>query len=250
MICLKNISRTFNKGTANEVRALSAVNLDVAAGEFTVLLGANGSGKSSLINIIAGSDFADEGLVLLDNQNVSKLHDYQRSRWVSRIFQNPLAGTASDLSIVENFRMAALRKKSKRLIIGTGKNFRREVISSVKKLGLGLEKNTDQKMGTLSGGQRQALTLLMATFSEPKILLLDEPAAALDPRTAELVMELGNSLIRSSGSTALLITHQLKDAINYGDRVIQLQEGRICRDLSGNEKKSLGINDLYSWFSD
>jgi len=227
---------------------LKDVELTFSRGEFTVVLGSNGSGKSTLLNLIAGTVRPDYGKIMLEDSEVTFLPEHRRSRWISRIFQDPLKGTAPDLSLLENLRLASLRTGKKRLVIGTGSDFRRKAAEKVATLGLGLEEKLDQPMGTFSGGQRQALSLLMAVMSEAKILLLDEPTAALDPRTATVVMELANRLIRQYGLTALLITHQLKDAITYGNRVVLLSEGSVVADRTGESRKSLQVNDLLKWF--
>ena len=248
MIDIQRLHKTFSAGNANAVVALHDVSLHIPRGEFVVLLGANGSGKSTLLNCIAGMVTADSGNILLDGQDVTRLPEFKRSRWVSRIFQNPSSGTSPDLTLLENYRLAALRTRHFGLRIGTTAEFRRTVQEHVASLGLQLEDKLDQKMGTFSGGQRQALSLLMAVADQAKVILLDEPTAALDPRTANLVMELADKLIRQHELTAILITHQLKDALRYGDRILLLSDGKIGRDLRGEERKSLHINDLLHWF--
>lgn len=248
MIRLQHIGKTFSKGTAAEVVALKDINLTFEKGGYTVLLGANGSGKSTLLNTIAGTVLPDHGTIELNGTDVTGIPDYRRSRWISRIFQDPLKGTAPELTLLENLRLAGLRTGKKRFTIGTDSAFRKTASEHVASLGLGLEKKLDQAMGTLSGGQRQAISLLMAVMDEATILLLDEPTAALDPKTAKVVMELADRLIRQFGLTALLITHQLKDAVSYGDRVIVLSEGMVAADVSGESRKSLQVSDLLKWF--
>ncbi len=248
MIELQHISKTFNRGTANEVNALKDVTLKTESSQFIVVIGSNGSGKSSLMNALAGSIHPDEGKILIDGIDITRFKEHERSKWIARIFQNPLMGTAPELSILENFRLAALRTQSKKLVTGTTEKFRRRVQEKISLLNLGLENKIDQQMGTLSGGQRQALTLLMAVMDETKILLMDEPAAALDPKTSTLLMQLAEKIIREFNLTALLITHQLKDVITYGDRVILMHEGTILKDLNKAEKSTLQVNDIYSWF--
>lgn len=248
MISIEHLRKSFAVGTANAVTALDDISLHIPRGEFVVLLGANGSGKSTLLNAVAGTVIADSGIIRLDGQDVTRLPEHRRSRWVSRIFQNPLSGTAPELTLLENFRLAALRTHRFGLRIGTGAAFRRKVQEDVAALGLQLENKLDQKMGTFSGGQRQALSLLMAVADEAKIILLDEPTAALDPRTATLVMELADRLIREHQLTAILITHQLKDAVRYGDRTLLMSAGKITRDLPREDRKSLTINNLLDWF--
>ncbi|AFD06497.1 ABC transporter ATP-binding protein [Solitalea canadensis] len=248
MINVNNVSKSFNKGNANEVKALTNVDLAINAGEYVVVVGANGSGKSTFLNLIAGSTLPTEGKIILQNNDVTNLKEYERSKWISRVFQNPLIGTAPDLTILTNFRLASLRTQSKKLIIGTDKQFAERVKEKISILKMGLENKLDQPMGSLSGGQRQALTLLMSVMDEAKILLLDEPTAALDPRSANLIMTTADKLIKEYGLTALLVTHNLKDAHTYGNRILQFAEGRIIRDVPTQEKQQLELNDLFNWF--
>ena len=260
MIELQQVSKTYNRHTANEVKALKEISLTIKPGEFVVIVGSNGSGKSSLLNAVAGSIPIDAGRMTIDGNDITHLKEYQRSRWVARIFQNPLLGTAPELTILENFRLATLRTKSKKLVIGTNEKFRKKIQEEISFLNLGLENKTDQLMGTLSGGQRQALTLLMAVMpgrlneipgsveKETAILLMDEPAAALDPKTSDLLLRLADKVIREFRLTTLFITHQLKDALTYGDRLILMQEGKILKDLDKAEKSKLELNTLYNWF--
>ena len=248
MIELKNISKTFGWNSNATVPALQDVSLKLDNGSFTVVVGANGSGKSTLLNILAGTVKADTGAVLIDEKDITRSPDYRRSKWVARIFQNPLMGTAPDLSILENFRLASLRSEPKKLRIGTGAGFRNRVKDKIAILNLGLENKLDQPIGELSGGQRQALTLLMATMDESKILLMDEPTAALDPKMAAVILNLANDIIRESRMTALLVTHHLKDARTYGDRIIRMHEGKIANDLNRESKAKLGLPDLFRWF--
>ncbi|EHQ30241.1 ABC transporter ATP-binding protein [Mucilaginibacter paludis] len=249
MINLTDIHQTFNRGKANEVKALTGINLDINKGEFVVIVGSNGSGKSTLLNMITGSILPGQGIINIDGENVTKLPDYERSQWIARVFQNPLSGTASDLSILDNFRLAALRTKPKGLNIGINNTFIEVVKSRIAILGMGLENKLYQPMGTLSGGQRQALTLLMSVMDDCKILLLDEPTAALDPRSADIVMRTADQLIKDFSLTAILITHHLKDAFIYGNRIIQMAEGKIIRDIAGNDKAELKQTDLFEWFA-
>lgn len=249
MITLNSVNKTFNRGKASAVTAIKNVSLNIAAGEFVVIVGSNGSGKSTLLNLVAGSVYADEGTVQINGNNVTRVADHERSKWVARVFQNPLSGTAPDLSIIDNFRLAAIRTKRKGLSVGVNAGFRDKVKGHIATLGMGLENKLEQPMGTLSGGQRQALTLLMSVMDSCKVLLLDEPTAALDPRSAETVMRTADQLIRDFNLTAILITHNLKDAYQYGTRLIQMDEGAIVRDASVQEKKTLTQNDIFSWFS-
>lgn len=249
MIDLSSIHKTFNRGKPNEVNALNGVTLHIAQGEFVVIVGSNGSGKSTLLNIIAGSIQPTTGTVNLDGKIVNNLPDYKRSRWIARVFQNPLSGTAPDLSILDNFRLAALRTHKKGLTIGINEAFNQRVKDKIAILGMGLENKIAQPMGTLSGGQRQALTLLMSVMDDCKILLLDEPTAALDPRSADVVMKTADKLIKDFDLTAILITHNLKDAFTYGNRIIQMTEGRVIHDMDSAVKLQLKQTDLFEWFA-
>ena len=249
MIELQHISKTFNKGSANEVRALTDINLTLQAGDFLVLVGSNGSGKSTLLQALAGSVTVDSGQVLIDNKEVTHLAEYERSNWIARIFQNPLAGTAPDLSVLDNFRLAALRTTTKQIKIGITPAFKKEVQEKIALLNMGLETKLDQPMGDLSGGQRQALTLIMAIMDTTKILILDEPTAALDPKSANTLMEKADAIVKEFKITALLVTHSLKDAHTYGNRLIQMEEGKMIKDLNAAEKKSLTLPQLFEWFT-
>lgn len=248
-IQLIGISKTFNHGKPTQVDAVKNVSLDIKSGEFVVIVGSNGSGKTTLLNLIAGSISPTTGSISINNTEVTKLADYERSKWIARVFQNPLSGTASELSILDNFRLAAIRTKSKGLTIGVNKAFKAIVQSKVATLGMGLENKIEQPMGTLSGGQRQALTLLMSVMDECKVLLLDEPTAALDPRSAEVVMRTADKLSADFKLTTILVTHNLKDAFGYGNRIIQMAEGRIIKDHDSAGKTRLTQNDLFDWFS-
>jgi len=249
MITITDVHKIFNRGKANQVNAVNGISLEIKSGEFLVIVGSNGSGKTTMLNLIAGSVLPDKGTISIDNTDVTKLPDYKRSQWIARVFQNPLSGTAPDLSILDNFRLASLRTKTKGLSVGVNDAFKKQVQEKVAMLGMGLQDKIDQPMGTLSGGQRQALTLLMSVMDNCKVLLLDEPTAALDPRSADVVMRTADTLIRDFNLTAVFITHNLKDAFNYGTRIIQMGEGGIINDLSGTEKASLKQNDLFDWFA-
>jgi putative ABC transport system ATP-binding protein len=249
MISINNILEVFNRGKANEVNAVNSISLIVNTGEFVVIIGSNGSGKTTLLNLIAGSILPTSGTINIDGQNVSKLPDYSRSQWIARVFQNPLSGTASELSILDNFRLAAIRTKAKGLSIGINDDFKKQVQENIAILGMGLENKMEQPMGTLSGGQRQALTLLMSVMDNCKVLLLDEPTAALDPKSAEMVMRTADKLTKDFKLTTILITHNLKDAYNYGTRIIQMSEGLIIRDIDTVQKSLLKQNDLFDWFA-
>jgi putative ABC transport system ATP-binding protein len=248
MISLQQISKFFNPGKPTEVIALKDISLQISKGEFVVIVGANGSGKTTLLNIIEGSQKPSAGTVKLKGEDVTPLPEYKRSRWVARVFQNPNNGTAPDLTILDNFRLAALRTQRKNLAIGINEAFRKKVREKISDLGMGLENKISQPMGNLSGGQRQALTLLMSVMDDTDILLLDEPTAALDPKSALIVMNLANKLNKELGITTVLITHNLKDALQYGNRLIQMQEGKITRDLNAEEKTGLLLQEIYQWF--
>jgi putative ABC transport system ATP-binding protein len=248
MIEVKNISKTFNKGEATEIKALNNIFIDINANEFVVIVGSNGSGKSTLLNAIAGSFICDEGTIKIDGNDVTNLQDYQRTKWLSRVFQNPLQGTAPALSIIDNFRLAALRTQSKSIKIGISDTFISKVKERIATLDMGLEDKINQPVGSLSGGQRQALTLLMSVMDDSKILLLDEPTAALDPKSAATVMHTADKLIKQLSLTAILVTHNLKEAISYGNRIIQMNEGSIIKDLNAQEKTQLQPTDVFEWF--
>ena len=249
MIRLAGVSKTYNPRQPGEVRALFPVDLDIPRGSFTVLVGGNGSGKSTLLNLIAGSLRPSTGQVWIDGHEVSALAEYRRARWIARVFQNPLAGTAASLSIVDNFRLAALRTRAKGLRIGVTATFRARVRERVASLGLGLEDKLDRAMGTLSGGQRQALTLVMAVMDHTDILLLDEPTAALDPGAATVVLDTACQLIARHGLTAIMVTHNLQHALHSGNRLIHMAGGRVVHDLEGAEKAALAPEALQQWFA-
>lgn len=248
MISLQHINKVFNKGRENEVVALGDVSLQINKGEFAVMIGSNGSGKTTLLNIIEGAEMPTTGSVQLNGEEVTKLPEHKRSRWVARVFQNPNNGTAPDLTILDNFRLAALRTQQKNLTIGINNSFKKKVQEKIATLGMGLENKINQPIGNLSGGQRQALTLLMSVMDNTDILLLDEPTAALDPKSALVILNLADKLNKDLGITTLLITHNLKDAHQYGNRLIQMQEGKIIRDLNTDLKNKLQLQEIYQWF--
>jgi putative ABC transport system ATP-binding protein len=249
MINLKGISKSFRKGSPDEIKLFDNLNLEIKKNEFVVVIGSNGSGKSTLLNLIAGTLFPDSGSIYFEEKNISNKKDFERSEWIARIFQNPLSGTASELSILENFRLASLRRRPKGFTIGTSKKFRSKVQEKVSILNLGLENKIDRAMGSLSGGQRQALALVMAIMDETNLLLLDEPTAALDPQTSDLIMRLTKRVILEYKLTALLVTHNIKDVLDYGNRIIQMKEGLIVRDILKEKSDELKMNIVYEWFN-
>jgi putative ABC transport system ATP-binding protein len=248
MISLQHITKVFNKGKINEVTALDDISLQIEKGDFVSMIGANGSGKSTLLNIINGAEFPTSGMIEINGTNVTKFPEHKRSKWVARVFQNPNNGTAPDLTILDNFRLAALRTQTKTITIGNNASFKREVQQKIAALGMGLEKKINQPMGSLSGGQRQALTLLMSVMDDPNILLLDEPTAALDPKSSQVVLTLADKLKNDYGITVILVTHNLKEAQQYGNRLIQIGGGKILQNLNSEAKRKLSLPDLYEMF--
>lgn len=248
MLVTNHLTKYFNKGTSTEVLALNNCSLTIVKEEFVVVIGSNGSGKSTLLNLIAGTFLPDSGSITISDINVTRKKDFERSKWVARVFQDPMAGTAPDLTIMDNFRLAALRTQPKKLKIGINDSFKKLVKERLSILGLGLENKTDTMVGKLSGGQRQALTLLMSVMDDAKILLLDEPAAALDPKSSETIMQLANKVINDMKLTALLVTHNMNHAVQYGSRIIMMRNGNIEKDISLAEKKQLKASVLQEWF--
>ena len=249
MIQFKHISKIYNKGKEDEVAALSNLNLNINKGEFVVIIGTNGSGKSTMLNLLLGTITPTEGSISINNNDITTLPSFKRSQWISMVFQNPAHGTAPDLSILENFRLASLRAGNKGLQIGINNSFRKTVEEKVSSLGMGLEKKLDQPMGSLSGGQRQALTLLMGIMDKTDILLMDEPTAALDPKSSQVVMQLANKINKDLGITIVLVTHSMKDALHYGNRLLMFHGGQIIRDLNQADKAALQLSHLQEWFS-
>ncbi|WP_211231612.1 ABC transporter ATP-binding protein [Eisenibacter elegans] len=249
MITLQEVSKTFHKDSPQEVKALQRVSLHIPRGQFVILIGSNGSGKSTLLNTLAGSVRPDSGQVLFEGRDVTRHSEHQRARWVSRVFQNPLQGTAPGLSVLDNFRLAALRTKGKHLRLGIDRAFVNVVKEKIALLGMGLEDKVLQPMGQFSGGQRQALTLAMAVMDEAKLLLMDEPTAALDPKSAENLMRKIDEIVKQFDLTAVLVTHNLKYAHQYGQRLLQMQEGQLVRDLQPDKKSTLEIETYFQWFT-
>ena len=250
MLKIVNVSKTFNPNTVNEKKALSDLNLHVNEGDFITIIGGNGAGKSTLMNMVAGVYPIDCGHIYLDNVEISLLKEYQRASYIGRVFQDPMLGTAADMEIQENLAMANRRGKSRGLRWCISAKEKTEFREVLKRLGLGLEDRMTTKVGLLSGGQRQALTLLMATMIKPKILLLDEHTAALDPRTARKVLQLTKEIVEQDKLTALMVTHNMQDAIDIGNRLIMMHEGRIIYDVSNEEKKNLTVADLLVKFEE
>lgn len=248
MLELKDICITFNSGTINEKKALNNLSLRLNSGDFVTVIGGNGAGKSTLLNIVAGVYFCDNGYIRLDDEDVTDWPEYVRARYLGRVFQDPMRGTAAGMGIEENLAMATRRGKVRGLTWGITAAEREEYVQRLKSLDLGLETRLKSKVGLLSGGQRQALTLLMATLQKPKVLLLDEHTAALDPKTARKVLELTQEIIARDQLTTLMVTHNMKDALRLGNRLIMMHEGRVILDISGEEKKRLTVTNLLSKF--
>lgn len=248
MLELKGVSLTFNKGTVNEKQALCGIDLTVNDGDFITVIGGNGAGKSTLLNVISGVFPTDAGSISLNGKDLTALKEYKRAKYISRVFQDPLSGTAASMNIEENLALAARRGKRRGLKWGMSKDELAGYKELLKGLDLGLEDRTGQKVGTLSGGQRQAFTLLMASVVSPELLLLDEHTAALDPKTAGKVLALTDEIIKKENLTALMITHNMNDALSYGNRLIMMNGGRIIFDVCGEEKKRLTVKDLLEKF--
>ena len=249
MLEVSNIWKTFNAGTVNEKIALKGVSLTLNDGDFVTVIGGNGAGKSTLMNAVAGVYPVDEGTITIGGVNVTKLPEYKRAPYIGRVFQDPMMGTAATMQIEENLALAARRGQGRGLKSGITKAERETYRELLAGLGLGLEERMTSKVGLLSGGQRQALTLLMATLKKPKLLLLDEHTAALDPKTAAKVLETTETIVQRDQLTTLMITHNMRDAIAHGNRLIMMYEGEIAIDVSGEEKKKLTVETLLSMFS-
>ena len=250
MLQIKEISKTFNPGTVNEKQALRSLSLTLADGDFVTVIGGNGAGKSTLLNAIAGTWYVDEGKILVDDKDVTGLPEYKRAKFLGRVFQDPMNGTAATMEIEENLALAFRRGDKRTLKIGISQSERKMYREVLARLGLGLENRMTSKVGLLSGGQRQALTLLMATLKKPKLLLLDEHTAALDPKTAAKVLETTQEIVNDDHLTTLMITHNMRDAIQIGNRLIMMNNGRIIYDVAGEEKKKLTVEDLLHKFAE
>lgn len=250
MLRLSHITKVFNRNTVNAHMALADVTLTIGEGEFVTMIGGNGAGKSTLLNCVAGVFFPDEGTITIDDANVTRLSEYRRATYLGRVFQDPMMGTAADMTIEENLALALRRGKRRTLRWGVTGKERARYRALLEQLDLGLEARLSSKAGLLSGGQRQALTLLMATLKTPRLLLLDEHTAALDPRTAEKVMAISDQFIREKNLTALMVTHNMRNALQYGSRLLMMYEGHILVDVRGEEKARLAVEDLMAMFEE
>ena len=249
MLDIKEIFKTFNPNTINEKKALQGVSLHLLPGDFVTVIGGNGAGKSTLLNCVSGAYSVDAGQILIDGVDVTHLPEHKRAKYIGRVFQDPMMGTAATMQIDENLALAARRGKPRTLRTGITKAERESYKEQLKILDLGLEERLTAKVGLLSGGQRQALTLLMATLQKPKLLLLDEHTAALDPKTAAKVLDATQRIVEQNQLTTLMITHNMRDAITYGNRLIMMYDGRVVVDVSGEEKKKLTVEQLLNLFS-
>lgn len=250
MLELINIHKTFNPGTVNEKIALNGVDLHLEKGDFVTIIGGNGAGKSTMLNAISGVWPIDRGSIIIEGENVTTLPEHKRAYLLGRVFQDPMTGTAATMEIEENLALAYRRGNSRTLRRGITRKEKEYYHEILKTLDLGLEDRMTVKVGTLSGGQRQALTLLMATIKQPKLLLLDEHTAALDPKTAAKVLEITESIIGEQGLTTLMVTHNMKDAITHGNRLIMMKDGKIIIDIKGEDKKKLTVEDLLEKFNE
>ena len=248
MLDITNVEKTFNPGTINEKKALNGINLHLDEGDFVTVIGGNGAGKSTMLNMVAGVYPVDCGSIVIDGVDVTKLPEYKRAKYLGRVFQDPMTGTAADMQIEENLALAARRGQKRTLRAGITAKERKEYKELLKILDLGLENRMTAKVGLLSGGQRQALTLLMATLKKPKLLLLDEHTAALDPKTAKKVLDITETVVAKDNLATIMITHNMADAIRVGNRLIMMHEGRIVVDVKGEEKKNLTIEQLLQLF--
>ena len=249
MLKITNLQKTFNPGTVNAKTALDGLNLHLKDGDFVTVIGGNGAGKSTMLNAIAGVWKPDCGTIEIDGVDVTGMPEHKRAQFLGRVFQDPMKGTAPDMEIAENLSIAARRGKQRKLVWGVRKAEREEYKKLLATLELGLENRLSTKVGLLSGGQRQAVTLLMATLTRPKLLLLDEHTAALDPKTAAKVLEITDRIVQENKLTTVMITHNMHDAIAHGNRLIMMNEGKIIIDVEGEEKKKLTVEDLLSLFA-
>lgn len=250
MLKLEKVTKSFNVGTPNEKCVLKKIDLILEEGDFVTVIGGNGAGKSTMLNMIAGVYPIDCGIITLDGKDISLDAEFERAKSIGRVFQDPMMGTATDMQIIENLAMAARRGQRRTLRWGVTKSEKEKYFEAVKSLGLGLEERLTSKVGLLSGGQRQALTLLMATLNQPKLLLLDEHTAALDPATSAKVLAITNKIVTEQNLTTLMVTHNMKDAIDIGNRLIMMYDGHIIYDVKGEEKKNLEVADLLKKFEE
>lgn len=248
MLKINNIYKTFNTNTINEKKVLKGLNFHMKQGDFITVIGGNGAGKSTMLNMVAGVHVPDSGSIQLDGIDITKLPEHERAKYLGRVFQDPMLGTASDMEIQENLALAFRRGKKRGFSWGITKEEKELYANLLIPLDLGLENRLSSKVGLLSGGQRQALTLLMATLKKPKLLLLDEHTAALDPKTAKRVLDLTDQIVEEHALTALMVTHNMKNAIEYGNRLIMMYDGKVIFDIEGEEKKNLKVKDLLAKF--
>ncbi len=248
MLKISNVHKTFNPGTINEKKALNGIDLQLNEGDFVTVIGGNGAGKSTMLNMIAGVYPVDCGSIVIDGVDVTKLSEHKRAKYIGRVFQDPMTGTAANMQIIENLAIASRRGKVRGLSAGVKRKEKQHYKELLASLDLGLEDRLTSKVGLLSGGQRQAITLLMATLEKPKVLLLDEHTAALDPKTAHKVLDLTTKIVERDNLTTIMITHNMKDAIAIGNRLIMMNDGKIIYDVSGEEKKKLTTADLLEKF--
>ena len=249
MLQITNLHKTFNPGTPNENHVLKGVSLTLKEGDYVTVIGGNGAGKSTLLNSIAGTIGVDSGEIRIDSVDVTRLPEHKRAGLLGRVFQDPMQGTAAKMSVSENLALAARRGKHRGLRWGLPKGENQEFTKALEMLGLGLERRLDDKIGLLSGGQRQAITLIMATMQKPKLLLLDEHTAALDPKTAEIIMELTDQVVKEKKVTTIMVTHNLRYAVEYGNRLIMMHEGKAILDKAGEEKKTINTEEIMAIFN-
>lgn len=248
MLDIKGVYKTFNPGTVNEKHALNGIDLHLEEGDFVTVIGGNGAGKSTMLNMVAGVYPVDCGSIIIDGADVTKYPEHKRAEYLGRVFQDPMNGTAANMQIIENLALSSRRGKRRTLKAGVTRKEKEKYYELLKSLDLGLEDRLTSKVGLLSGGQRQAVTLLMATLRKPKLLLLDEHTAALDPKTAQKVLELTEQIVEENNLTTIMITHNMNDAINIGNRLIMMHDGKIVYDVKGEEKKKLTTADLLEKF--
>lgn len=249
MLAVNDLKITFNQGTPIETKALTGLSLTIPNGQFVTVIGSNGAGKSTLLNAISGEQEIDSGSIEIDNVDVSKQTVWQRADRVARVFQDPMAGTCEDLTIEENLALAAARGRKRNLTIAVKANMREEFRQQIATLGLGLENRLSDRIGLLSGGQRQAISLLMASMQPSRILLLDEHTAALDPRTADFVLKLTEKIVSTSKLTTMMVTHSMRQALDVGDRTVMLHQGKVIFDVQGQERNGLDMSDLLNMFA-